>query len=138
MGLLYFLGLSGAVILALQDIRYKKVNILIPGIIWAASLPIRFFAGEAAADMAACSFLGAMFIALSFITTGVGRGDGFVIGMAMNCLGFSKGIQVLCLSLMLMCIAALCLLVLKKAGLKTALPYVPWLMAAYIAGGILL
>lgn len=138
MKFLYVLGFVFVGILAFQDIRHRKINIAAAGIVWMFAVIMRSFMGASPGDIWACSILGFIFIGLSFLSKGVGRGDGFVIGMAASCMGFDKGVQVIALSFVAMCIVSLIMLILKKAVLKTALPYVPLLMAAYAAGGVLL
>lgn len=133
---IYALGFAAAAVLTVQDIRHQKINVLLAGIVWGIAAGVRLWNKEPIYDVAACSAAGILLIGLSFAAGGIGRGDGFAVGMAMSCLGFSRGIQVVALSFTGLCLAALILMTVKKAGRKTALPYVPWLFAAYAAGGV--
>lgn len=138
MKILYILGMAATAALAVQDIKYKKINILGAGAVWGMALTVRILMKESMADIIICIVTGMLFIGVSLIAEGVGRGDGYAIGMAMMCLGFSKGIQTICFSFLMLSVVSLVLVVTKKAGKKTSIPYVPWLLAAYAAGGVIL
>lgn len=136
MKILHALGLLAAAILAAQDIHYRKINVLFAGTVWAVAAVVRLVSGESALDVAVCTIAGLLLIGLSYVTDGIGPGDGFAVGMAMSCLGFVRGIQTVALSFIVICATALVLLAVKKVGRKTELPYVPWLLAAYALGGV--
>lgn len=138
MTMLYILGVTATAVLAVQDIRHKKINILVAGLVWGTALASRILMKETAADIIVCITTGILFIVISFAAEGVGRGDGYAVAMVMMCLGFSRGIQTICFSFVMMSAVSLVLIAAKKAGKKTALPYVPWLLAAYVAGGVIL
>lgn len=138
MKMLYILGMAATAVLAVQDIKYKKINILAAGAVWGMALAARVLMKDPMADIIICIVTGMLFIVVSFVAEGVGRGDGYAIGMAMMCLGFSKGIQTICFSFLMLSVVSLVLIVTKKVGKKTSMPYVPWLLAAYAAGGVIL
>lgn len=134
---IYMLGLAVIVFLAWEDIKTRKINGLIAGGAWAAAVVLRFLYIGDSEDILLCACAGAVFICISYMSRSFGMGDALSIGMVFACLNFTNGIQVVMLSFIFISVVSLVLLVLKKAGRKTMMPYVPWLMAAYLIGGLL-
>jgi len=74
---------------------------------------------------------GLFLVALSFITEGkVGMGDGIVTAMLGPALGLEKSIYVLMGALILNSLLSGILLLFKKAGKNTRIPFVPFLTTA--------
>lgn len=135
--ILYVLGLAALFFLAWEDMRTRKINGIAAAGIWALAVLLKIFFTSDYKDIFLCACCGAVFIIISWLSRSFGMGDALAIGMVFSCLNFTSGIQVVMMSFILISTAALVLLVLKRAGRKTPMPYVPWLMAAYIAGGLL-
>lgn len=76
MKILYILGMAATAALAVQDIKYKKINILGAGAVWGMALTVRILMKEPMADIIICIVTGMLFIGVSLIAEGVGRGDG--------------------------------------------------------------
>lgn len=135
--ILYVLGLAALFFLAWEDMRTRKINGIAAAGVWALTVLLKIFFTSDYKDIFICVCCGAVFIIISWFSRSFGMGDALAIGMVFGCLNFTSGIQVVMMSFIFISTAALVLLVLKRAGRKTPMPYVPWLMAAYIAGGLL-
>ena len=64
----------------------------------------------------------------------IGRGDGYLLCVAGVYLGIAGTLSLLSGALFLCAIWSLLLLAIKKAGKKTEIPFVPFLLAAYVGG----
>ena len=129
---LYTAGLAVMVLLAIEDLRFLKLNM---PVIWLMSLTavvLRIISQE---DI--WSILLSFIPGLLLILISVGLGDGFAVMMVGACLDFFRTVGVVSVSLILLSVGALVMLIFKKAGRKTIVPYMPWLLTAYILGGIL-
>lgn len=77
--------------------------------------------------------IGILMILVSKLTNGgFGMGDGGLLCVTGFYLGFYRNIELFLGALVLAAVWGGVLLVLKKAGRKTELPFVPFLMTAYI------
>ena len=77
--------------------------------------------------------VGFLLILCSFFTKGqIGMGDGIIFCLTGLECGFWKNISLLFVSLLFSAIVSAILLLSKKAGRKTRIPLVPFIMASYI------
>lgn len=78
---------------------------------------------------------GLVVLLLSFVTKGsIGMGDGFLITILGGFAGLEKTIELCITACLLSAIVSVLLLLIKKADRKTGLPFVPFLLVAYIGG----
>ena len=135
---LYTAGLAVMVLLAIEDLRFLKLNM---PVIWLMSLTavvLRIISQEDIWSILLSFIPGLLLILISGITRGtVGLGDGFAVMMVGACLDFFRTVGVVSVSLILLSVGALVMLIFKKAGRKTIVPYMPWLLGPYILGGVL-
>lgn len=78
--------------------------------------------------------MGGVIIALSRLTGGgIGTGDGGVLCVMGLYIGFYENLEVFLLALLLAAVWGIVLMLRKKAGRKTELPFVPFLTISYAA-----
>lgn len=135
---LYGLAIIIVTISAITDIR-KQIIYIWPVIIASVfAIIIRLFivGNIKSAIMGAC--VGICFLIGSRLTKqAIGYGDGLVILFLGLCLGFNQCISVCLACLFLISLVMIALLVLKRVQRKTAIPVMPWLLVALVAGGVL-
>lgn len=114
------------------DIRKREIPlvILIAGILAGLGIDLwQIWKGlELAAEIGAALLPGTFFLLLSFCTREkVGYGDGLLLIIMGLFLGFGRCFLVLCISLVFSSAFALILLVFRKAGRNSRLPFLPFL-----------
>lgn len=136
-------GLIGAIVIliisSVFDIRWKKVPlfILIGGGVWAVLwICINIFIssmGETLMASAVAVIPGAGLIALSFLTDKkIGYGDGIIMMILGVLQGLGTIVLVFSIGLFLQSLAAVVLLIMKKADKQTCIPFIPFLLVAEI------
>lgn len=76
--------------------------------------------------------IGAGLLVLSKITKEeIGYGDGFILIITGLYLGYQQNLMLLLMGLLVSAITSLILIVFKKAGRKTRIPFIPCLTVAY-------
>ncbi len=74
---------------------------------------------------------GLFLLVLAWLTKeSIGYGDGISVILLGGMVGLRNCIWVLCISLLLLSLAGLVLLVIKRVDRKTKIPYLPFLLAA--------
>lgn len=76
---------------------------------------------------------GLLLLAIAFITQKAGYGDGIVLSCLGMVLGGEKGLLLFGISSFLLALCSLVLLVFRKVGRNTGMPYLPFLTVAWIA-----
>ncbi len=126
------------IISSIEDIRKKEIllwEIGACGIISVIRVIMDIVSGEFDIWMVALSlFAGAVFMVLSLLTRqGVGFGDGFII-LAMGPALGAKGILIaVMMALFTSSLFSGALLILRRAGKKTKIPFVPFLALGNLA-----
>lgn len=120
--------------LAYQDCRNRTVNlyaVLAAGV--AGCFLQAVFRQYTVLEILAGMGIGAVICMASFLTKGsIGAGDGAVSILCGVYLGFEKNLELFLTAMYLAGIAALVLLVIKKRGRKYRMPFVPFLLGAYV------
>ena len=119
---------------SVQDLRYRQVFVPAAASGAAAGIVITAVCGDMTYLSAAAGILsGTGVILFSRLTGGaVGSGDGWIIAACGSLMGFADGMALLLTaSLLMMPVSALLLLTRRKKKTDT-LPFVPFLMAAYL------
>ncbi len=119
-----------------QDCRKKEI---VPVSLWiflAAGLVTNgVYAYQTPASFVGGILTGGGLLLLSCLSRGaIGRGDGYLLCVAGVYLGIAGTLSLLLGAFFLCAIWSLLLLVIKKAGKKTEIPFVPFLLAAYVGG----
>ncbi|SHO53859.1 prepilin peptidase [Anaerocolumna xylanovorans] len=123
-----------------QDFKEKKISAAIlaaGGVVLAV-----FFAvtGELSVPSRLLGFvIGLLVLLLSKLIRGqIGLGDGIILCITGLCLGFRDNLNLLFYSLTLAAVVSLVLLVLKRAGKKDTIPFIPFVFLSYLGGLFLL
>ena len=121
---------------AWQDCRKKEIVPVSLGIFLAAGLATNgVYAYQTPAVIVGGILTGGGLLLLSCLSRGaIGRGDGYLLCVAGVYLGIAGTLSLLSGALFLCAIWSLLLLAIKKAGKKTEIPFVPFLLAAYVGG----
>lgn len=127
-------------ILAWIDIRTKKIPFILVGVLAAVMFGMRVFslkigieAGAWLVRLFAGLLPGGISLLCSYITKGkIGVGDGLVLTALGFGLEFRSVMLLWSMALCMAAVLAMLLLVLKKAGKKTELPFVPCLFLGYV------
>lgn len=121
-------------ILAWEDCKTKTISaaLAISGL--AAGFPISILSGSISLweIIAGCAVGGVMMLPAVFGKGGIGLGDGLAVAACGAWLGFYRNVLLLAISLLFMAVFGGTLMVLKKAGRKDELPFMPFLLAGYI------
>ena len=120
-------------VLAYSDIKTRSVDPRLCLGFAAGTALIHLAAGDlSAGEIIGAVILGMVFIGLSHLMRGaIGAGDGFAV-LAAGCgTGFSFELASVMYGLVLSAAAALILIVVKHAGRKATLPFLPYLLAGH-------
>ena len=118
---------------AVYDIKTKQVPVAAVAATALAAAVYRFCTGEGIAFLAAGLVPGALVLLLSYVTKeSIGRGDGLVLCAFGLFLGWKPCLAVFGMALVLSAVLAIVLLVLRRAGRKTELPFLPSLFGGYL------
>lgn len=129
-------GLIGILLLigALQDIRAKRIHlwiILTGGL--TLCVCILFSHNISLTDRVGGLSVGLFVILVSKITGGkIGMGDGFLLCVTGIGLGFWGNLELFALALFAAAVLSVFLLLFKKADRKKCIPFVPFLLLAYL------
>ncbi len=124
-------------IAAITDIRKKQINrnfLLLLTLVCLAAVMVR---GKLEImDAAGGVTIGLCVIGISMISREqIGRGDGIVIAIIGLALGFRRCLAVVSAASLLMCAAAIMMLVFKKGNRHTQLAFLPALFVGYVLCG---
>lgn len=129
-------GLLGLllIIVSIQDIRWKKIKLNIVLIATVGlSICLPFSAALTILDRILGLVLGLGVVLLSKATGGkIGIGDGMVLGVTGIGLGFWTNMELFAMALAMAALFSIALIILRKANRKSAIPFLPFLLCAYI------
>ncbi|WP_276951104.1 prepilin peptidase [Acetatifactor muris] len=121
---------------SVMDIRKRRVPIwllLAGGIFSAATVILQCMAGgKEFADVLQGMLPGTGLLIVAFVTKKAGYGDGIALLCLGTVLGGGRSILLFGLSLFLISIFSLTVLVTRKAGRNTGIPYFPFLTGAWL------
>lgn len=122
---------------AMIDIRKKQINrafLMLLAVVCTTAAVMRGKAGimDAAGGMA----VGLCVVGISMMSREqIGRGDGIVIAAVGLVLGFRRCLAAVSVASLLMCVAAVVVLLLKKGNRHTQLAFLPALFVGYVLCG---
>lgn len=126
----------------ITDIKIRKISSI--SVLLFTLVGIGFFVINKEKDVYSLAGGMAMGIGLLLLSRvsgdGIGFGDGLVVFVCGIFIGFYKNLLLLMLGLLFTAIAGVLLLIWKKAGRKSRLPFVPFLTMAYgvcVLGGFM-
>jgi len=117
---------------SVYDLRWKKVNVSAVALFGIAVIAYRIYGKTAIPELLAGLIPGIGLLLISFVTKeSIGTGDGLVLCVIGMFCGMKQTAAVLGMALILSAVLAMVLLVCKRAGKKTELPFLPCLCAGY-------
>lgn len=118
--------------LSAYDLKRKKIVVPVVIISGVVAVIYRLCCGTGILDLLAGIVPGVLLLFVSYCTKeSIGMGDGMVLcALGVFC-GCRMTFAILGMALVLAALLAIVLLVLRRAGRKTELPFVPCLCAAY-------
>lgn len=118
--------------MALSDGKNKKIPIF-PGIIcMTVVIAFQVINKNSPEKWLPGIIIGIFIYIISLVSRGqVGMGDGFVYLVSGVALGFGRNLELFAISLLLASVVALYLIVVKKAGRKARMPFIPFTAIAY-------
>ena len=128
-GLLGMFGLCSK-----DDIKYKQVKVFVISIFGVLGVLLHVFFGKNSwASMLLGFSIGAILYFVSILTNEkIGKGDALIIAVAGIYLGALKTLELLWFSSLLAAIGGLILIVVKKKEKTFEMPFVPFMLLAYI------
>ena len=118
---------------AAYDIKTKTIPVAAVTIAATGILMYRFCIGTAIAELVIGLVPGVLVLVIAFATKeSIGGGDGLVLCMLGLLLGWRQCVAVFGMALVLSAVLAMILLVCRKAGRKTELPFLPCLFGGYL------
>ena len=120
-------------VLSIFDVRMKKVPVWLIGLAAGVALIFRMVESVPVLQLLA-GLLPGIFVLLLAVCTkeSIGTGDGLVLcALGLFC-GLKETVAVLGMALFFAAVVAVVLLVLKRAGRKTELPFLPCLCTGYL------
>lgn len=120
-------------VLSIFDMRMKKVPVWLIGLAAGVALIFRMVESVPVLQLLA-GLLPGIFVLLLAVCTkeSIGTGDGLVLcALGLFC-GLKETVAVLGMALFFAAVVAVVLLVLKRAGRKTELPFLPCLCTGYL------
>lgn len=131
--LIYGLVLAGLIIGTVQDIRGRKVSLVVVIAEFPVLMGVRYLAGDGNVSVWIASLgIGAFFYLVSAVTGGqIGKGDAFVFCMTGAGVGLYGNIVLIYIAFFLAFLAAVFLLVFRRVDKKYAMPLTPFVLCAY-------
>ena len=124
------LVLAGA---AYEDLKEKRIHVFIP--VGAAAIGLLLWRQRTFGDVLLGMAVGVAVLLPAVLGRGsIGAGDGMILAACGIFLGFWANLTLLMTALMFAGMAALFLLVIKRKGRNYRMPFVPFLLAAYLFG----
>lgn len=127
--------------LAVSDLKKRKVSMwsLLVGVVAATVIVlIEFVTGQKEIRELAFGVVPAIIMLVTAkLTQKVGYGDGIILLVIGMLYGYGTAIFLLCASIMLLALISGILLVAKKVGRNTLMPYIPFLAIAFVLHGIM-
>ena len=118
---------------SVYDLKWKKINVIAIAVFAAVTLVYRICAGTEILELLLGLVPGICVSVAAVVTKeSIGMGDGLVVCVLGIFGGLKPALAVLGMALLLSAMLAMILLVSKKAGKKTELPFLPCLSAGYL------
>ncbi len=117
-----------------QDIRRKKIHVILIGIGFLAILACSMISGEITLwNRLAGLSLGIILIILNQLTRGqIGMGDGLIVSILGLCLGFTANAFILVYGLFGSAVFSVFIIILHRPNRKTTIPFIPFLLIGYL------
>ena len=118
---------------AAYDIKTKMIPVTAVMIAAASVLLYRFYIGVGIRELVIGLIPGALLLVLAFVTReSIGTGDGMMLCIVGLFCGWRQSLAIFGMALVLSALLSIILLVCRKAGRKTELPFLPSLLGGYL------
>ncbi len=118
---------------AVYDVKTKTIPVVAVAVAAAGVLLYRLCAGFHVAELAVGLVPGALVLLLAIVTKeSIGIGDGLMLCVLGMFCGWRQCLAVFGMALVLSAVLAMVLLVCRRAGRKTELPFLPSLFGGYL------
>ncbi len=119
--------------LSVYDLKTKKVPVSVVVLAGIGGIVYRLYMGTKVIVLLAGLVPGVVLLLLAFLTKeSIGIGDGMVLCVIGLLCGWKETVAILGMALVFAAIIAVILLVSKRVGRKTLLPFLPCLCAGYL------
>lgn len=126
-------------VISVFDIMRKSISfglLMVGGILGLAVGVVRVYRMNISWNMLLASILpGIIFLLISFLSHMMGYGDGIVLCGVGGVIGFRKCLALMGISLFLMALFCIALLLMKRVTKTTRIPYIPFLLIAFLILG---
>ena len=131
---LYCLLLVGLIVETIEDIREKKICLMVVIIELPVLLGIRCWLGMGGITIWVASFgIGALFYLISIATREqIGKGDAFVLCMTGAGIGLFYNLVLIYIAFFLAFVAAVFLWTFKRVNKKYSMPLMPFILCSYL------
>ncbi|MBQ8548169.1 MAG: prepilin peptidase [Lachnospiraceae bacterium] len=117
---------------AVYDMKTKTVSLSAIAVLAAGVFIYRLCTGTGMAELAAGLVPGALVVVLAFVTKeSIGMGDGLMLCVLGMFCGWRRCLAAFGLALVLSAVLAIVLLVCRRAGRKTEIPFLPGLFGGF-------
>lgn len=117
---------------AVYDMKTKSVSLIAVAVFAVGVLIYRLFAGTGMAELAAGLIPGLLVVMLAFVTKeSIGIGDGLMLCVLGMFCGWRRCLAAFGLALVISAVFAMVLLVCRRAGRKTEIPFLPGLFGGF-------
>ena len=132
MGQLLLLGMFG--LGAYWDWKEKKIYVYLPLVAGIFGIVLHLFNQEYTWKEMICGMMiGVVVLLIAWMSReSIGVGDGMILTASGIYLGFWGNLELLMIALLFAGVTALCLIVARRKGRKDKLPFVPFLLVAYL------
>ena len=128
-----YIMLGCLLILSIVDLRTRKISLLPVLLLGLFAMGYRFWENESLWEVLTGMLPGGVLLLAAWvIKESIGYGDGIVLLVVGVFCGIKKTVAILGISLILAALMAMLLLVLRRAGRKTELPFLPCLCSGYL------
>lgn len=122
-----------------KDIRKKEISLWTAAVFGVGGITVNLYRGTLSGSNLAAVGVGIGMIAFSLASEGeIGMGDGILLMALGTALSVKELLEILGTGLFCCCIWGIILLILpnqgEKAGRKTEIPFVPFLLLGYLGG----
>lgn len=133
MNIAEWVALGSLGLLSVVDLKARKIPLLPVIILGMLAVVYRLWVGTSLFDMAAGVLPGCILLLLAMLTReSIGYGDGAVLVVLGLFCGVKQTVAAFGMALVLAALLAMILLVLKRVGRKTELPFLPCLCSGYV------
>ena len=115
------------------DLKFRRISVQAVGLLGAGAILYRIVTGAGILELVAGLLPGRVLVILAICTReSSGMGDGLMLCAIGLFTGMKQAVAVLGMALVLASVLSMVLLILRKAGRKTEVPFLPCLWAGYL------